>query len=186
MVPEGARRKILETLHMQHCGENKTLANAQQLYFWHGMTDDIKTMVSRCQEWLRLRPSQPMEPLVQSSASRPFESVSIDWGYLDGTHYLVLVDRYSDWPMMKPLKKLNTAAVTTILDDWFLEMGKPVKLRCDGGPQFCTEFDNWCKDQQIIHELSSPYNHQSNGHAEVAVQDMKNLLAKTGRNWHKF
>ena len=29
-------------------------------------------------------------------------------------------------------------------------------------------------------------NHQSDGHAEVTVREMKHLLTKTGRNWQKF
>ena len=116
MVPKTAQKEILETLHMQHCGEHKSLANARQLYFWAGMTDDIKTMVARCQECLRMKPSQPMEPLVQNTnASRPFEEVSIDLGYQDGVHYLILMDRYSGWPMVKRLTKLNTKAKTNIL-----------------------------------------------------------------------
>ena len=56
-----------------------------------------------------------------NKASRPFEAVSVDLGYQHGTHYLVLIDRYSGWPMVKPLKKLNTAEVASILEDWFLE-----------------------------------------------------------------
>ena len=33
LVPNVAHKQILETLHMQHCGETKTLAYARQLYF---------------------------------------------------------------------------------------------------------------------------------------------------------
>ena len=100
-------------------------------------------------------------------------------------HYLILMDRYSGWPLVKPLKKLDTAAVTMVLDDWFLEHGKPVNLRSDGGPQFRKEFVQWCKNQNINHQLSSAYNPQSNGHAEVGVREMKNLLAKT-KNYKDF
>ena len=75
--------------------------------------------------------------------------------------------------MVKQLKKLNTKSITTILDDWFIDMGKPVRLRSDGGPQFRSEFENWAKKENITHELSSPYHHQSNGHAEVTVREMK-------------
>ena len=87
--------------------------------------------------------------------------------------------------MVKRLTKLNTKAITNTLDDWFIDMGKPERLRSDGGPQFRSEFDAWAKKEDIVHELSSPYNHQSNGHAEVAVREMKHLLAKT-KNWQKF
>ena len=101
-------------------------------------------------------------------------------------HYLILADRYSGWPMLKRLTKLNTKSITTILDDWLIDMGKPVRLRSDGGPQFRSEFEDWAKKENITHELSSPNHHQSNGHAEVTVREMKHLLTKTERNWQKF
>ena len=77
------------------------------------------------------------------------------------------------------MKKLDTEAVTTILHDWFLEHGKPVSIRSDGGPQFRDKFTHWCENQNIHHELSSAYYHESNGHAECAVREMKHLLGKT-------
>ena len=64
-------------------------------------------------------------------------------------------------------------------------MGKPERIRSDGGPQFRSEFTQWCKKQGIVHELSSAYHHESNGHAEVAVREMKKLLAKTS-NFKEF
>ena len=81
--------------------------------------------------------------------------------------------------MVQPLRNLDTKAVTTILEDWFLEHGKPVSIRSDGGPQFRGEFRRWCTGLHIEHELSSAYHHESNGHAENAVKEMKHLLGKT-------
>ena len=86
------------------------------------MTSDVKLMVAACKECLGLRPSQQMEPQIQIMASRSFEAVSVDLGNQHGAYYLVLIDRYSGWPMVKPLKKLNTAEVTSILEDWFWSM----------------------------------------------------------------
>ena len=51
--------------------------------------------------------------MIQTHASRPFEAVSIDLGYLEGIHYLILADRYSGWPMVKRMTKLNTKSITT-------------------------------------------------------------------------
>jgi hypothetical protein len=48
----------------------------------------------------------------------------------------------------------------------------------DGGPQFRTEFNTFCNQHAIEHEISSPYNAQSNGLAEAAVKNMKHLLIK--------
>ena len=47
-------------------------------------------------------------------------------------------------------------------------------------------FESWAKSKNIIHELTSPYNHQSNEAAECAVRQMKKPLEKTDQNWHQF
>ena len=185
VVPKGAQKKILELLHIQHTGIVKTYDNARQLYFWCNMKNDIKNVVSSCEECMRMLPSQPLEPQINTYASRPFEAVSTDLGKQAGVHYLILVDRYSGWPMAVPLKNLDTKAVTTELDEWFIDYGKPERLRSDGGPQFRDEFKSYLKDRNITHELSSAYHHESNGHAENAVREVKRLLEKTN-SWAEF
>ena len=185
IVPVQARSRILEILHIQHTGIEKTLRNARQLYFWPKMQKDISNLVSKCQECTRLLPSQASQPQIQTFASRPFEHVSVDLGYQHGTHYLILADRYSGWPTAKPLRKLDTKAVTSLLENIFYDFGKPVRIRSDGGPQFREEFKTWCSENNMIHELSSAHHHQSNGHAESAVKEMKHLLEKTN-NFNDF
>ena len=64
VVPEAARKRVLASLHLQHTGENKTLMNARQLYYWPGMTNDIKRLVSSCKECILYQPSQPLEPQI--------------------------------------------------------------------------------------------------------------------------
>ena len=179
VVPKAARKKLLELLHVQHTGIYKTYENARQLYFWQGMKNEIKTLVSSCEECISLLPSQPLESRISTVATRPFEAVSLDLGKQGGIWHLIQADRYSGWPNAEPLKNLDTEAVINILEEWFVDTGKPERIRTDGGPQFRDKFTQWCKAQNIIHELSSAYHHESNGHAEVTVRDMKRLLEKT-------
>ena len=47
-----------------------------------------------------------------------------------------------------------------------------------GGPQFLGPFRRWCQENNIVHELSSPYNPKSNGKAEAGVKNIKLLLSK--------
>ena len=96
VLPEAAKKEVLKTQHVQHTDESKTLANARQIYFWPGMTAEIKFMVAMCQECQPFQLTQRIEPQIQTMTSRLFEAVSVDLGYLNGTHYLVLMDRYSD------------------------------------------------------------------------------------------
>ena len=50
------------------------------------------------------------------------------------------------------------------------------------GPQFRTEFSAFCADNGIKHELSSPYNPESNGLAEAAAKNIKTLFT----HYHKL
>ena len=49
-------------------------------------------------------------------------------------------------------------------------------IRTDGGPQFRSEFKDFCASHGIQHELSSPYNPESNGLAEAAVKNLKSIV----------
>ena len=133
-----------------------------------------------------MKPSKLMEPLMPTKAIRPFEALSVDLGQLKGAHYLVLVDRYTGRPLVHKLRKLDMRAVPDALDIWFMEYGKPVRIRSDGGPQIRGPFEAWAKRENIIHIPTSPYNHQVNGAAECAVREMKKLLEKTDQIWHQF
>ena len=106
--------------------------------------------------------------IATAGITNPDEGV-IDLGMQKGTQYLILVNRYSGWPLVRLLTKLDTGAVILILTDWFLEHGKPISIRSDGGPQFQSEFTLWCENKVIRQELSSAYHHESNGHAECGV-----------------
>ena len=144
------------------------------------MTNHIELMIANCRECIAELPSQTLEPQIPTEATRPFEHISIDLGYQKGDNYLISMDRYSGWPMVAPIpRKANTTTITNILDDWFVDHGLPISIRSDGGPQFRGPFDEWCRQNNIRHELSSAYHHESNGHAECAVREVKKLLAKT-------
>ena len=74
--------------------------------------------------------------------------------------------------------------ITDILGDWFIEHGLPVSIRTDGGPQFHGPFKAWCAKHHIRHELASAYNHESNGHAEFAVREVKNFWLRLHPTQH--
>jgi hypothetical protein len=83
------------------------------------------------------------------------------------------------------LCSITSKSISEALTDWFNDFGIPEKIRTDGGPQFRSEFQEFCKSLHIHHELSSPYHPESNGHAESAVKAMKKLLQKCP-NWNSF
>ncbi|XP_063585812.1 uncharacterized protein LOC134763185 [Penaeus indicus] len=63
---------------------------------------------------------------------------------------------------------------------YFREVGVPVRLWTDGGPQFSSlEFQSFKKRWAVHHVISTPHYPQSNGHAEAAVKSAKYLILKT-------
>ena len=182
IVPTAARSKVLKSLHLAHQGEKKTQAMAAELYFWPGYSNDIRNMVKNCDECQKLQASQPREPIEQEGQltcySFPMCEVGVDLFQHQGHHYLVMVDRYSGYPFCSKLTKLDTEAIIKTMLAWFYDHGYPMVIRADGGPQFREKFLNFCTDNGITLETSSPYNPESNGLAESAVKQMKYLVAK--------
>ena len=48
-------------------------------------------------------------------------------------------------------------------------------------PQFRSEFTQFCEQYGIKHELSSPYNPESNGLAEAAVKNVKAIITRCNK-----
>ena len=89
-----------------------------------------------------------------------------------------MVDRFSGYPLVKQLHKTDTGAVIRKMTEGFNLLGWPRSMRSDGGPQYRAELDAFCVRNNITHELLSAYNPQSNGLAEAAVKNVKQLLEK--------
>ena len=178
IVPRDVRGSIVGLLHKSHCGLVKTYATARNFYFWPAMKNDLKTAIDRCEACQSSRPSLPADNLVETTTDEVLNQVSVDLFQVGSVHYLLFVDRYSGFPLVSRLKSLTSETVIRRLKDWFHLFGYPRVLRSDGGPQFRSRFAAFCKDYGIRHEISSPYNSQSNGHAEAGVKNLKGLIHK--------
>ena len=186
VVPASERPRLLDLLHRGHSGIGKTRQLGRQLYYWPGLSNDIKNMVQNCSACSTHLPSQLKQPLQITVAEEPLEQTSCDLFSYAGMDYLVWVDRYSGMLWCERLTGTTTEKVTKALERWFRDFGFPRVIRTDGGPQFRGPFDQWCEDLHIIHELSSPYNPRSNGHAEAGVKVAKTILEKCDANMRQF
>ena len=78
----------------------------------------------------------------------------------------------------KKMVSTTSASVIKVFSGWFNTLGWPSVIRTDGGPQFRTEFSQFCDKNGIKHDLASPYNPRANGLAENGVKVVKGLLLK--------
>ena len=139
-------------------------------------------MVASCVACSERLPSQAKEPIKSDIfPTRPFEETATDLFELDGNHYLVYVDRYSGWPEVSMWRNAPTSAkVIKQLRQWFVNMGIPLRVRSDNGPQYDSAeyrqfFEKWGVNAP---GYSTPRFAQLNGLSEVCVKAMKALVAK--------
>ncbi|XP_064117609.1 uncharacterized protein K02A2.6-like [Macrobrachium nipponense] len=181
VVPSAMRRNILKRLHDSHRGVEATKRRAKQTVYWPGINSDIANTVHACEPCQIMQPSQQQEPwLCNEKPSRPFESVSADFFSVAGKSFLVYVDRLSGWPVVVKFGTNTTAEATTRhFSHIFRDLGVPVRLMTDGGPQFTSsEFKNFLGRWGVQHVMSTPHYPQSNGHAEAAVKKVKHFILK--------
>ena len=98
-----------------------------------------------CRETGQNRQREPMVPekVIPITELRPMQIVGMDLFALSGKHYLVMVDKYSGFPMHKLLRGESTAHVTTAMSEFCTWLGWPEMVRADYGPCFRTGFDDF-------------------------------------------
>ena len=146
------------------------------------MKTDIEQSVANCSPCQAQRQSNPRPKLdtvnLPGDARQPMLQTACDLFSVVGKQWLTLVDRFSGYAWTIALHKLDTKAVIQHLEQWFNDFGWPTHIRTDGGPQFRSEFKEFCAAHGITHELSSPYNPESNGLAEAAVKNLKGIVLR--------
>ena len=186
IVPGLARKDVLEQLHTAHQGIERTKRRARQTVYWPGINNDITNTVASCDQCQKHLPSQQQEQMISEPIpSRVFEDVSADYFSCSGSDFLVYVDRLSGWPVIYAFNRGNTTANSLIraCRRCFVDLGVPVRFRCDGGPQFSSmEFRMFLNGWGVELSQSSPHYPQSNGHAESAVKLMKKLIQTSTEN----
>ena len=186
VIPAALRKEVLKRLHASHQGIDRTQRRARETVYWPGITSDITNTVGSCCPCAERLPSNPKETLkTDPRPGRAFEQVATDLFDYAGKVYIVYVDRYSGWPCVHMWNSTPTSAkVIAQLRKWFVDLGIPVRVRSDGGPQYDSIeyrefFERWGVNPP---GLSSPTYAQSNSVAESAVKAMKALVAKTTVN----
>ncbi len=108
-----------------------------------------------------------------------FQMVSADIFHFESVNYLLLVDSYSKWPCVVPLKSMTSAVLIEEMSRFFCDFGRSEELESDNGTQFASaEFREYCKRINVTQVTSSPEYAQSNGLVERHIQTVKNVLLK--------
>ena len=184
VVPFALRKDVLKILHSAHQGISLMTSRAASSIFWPGITSAIKMTRETCQDCNRNAPSQPSAPpLPTVPPAYPFQCICADYFKNQGSNYLVVVDRYSNWPVIERARD-GAKGLIDSLRRIFATFGIPDECASDEGPEFtASTTTKFLKNWGVHHRLSSVAFPHSNCRAEIGVKTSKRLIASnTGPN----
>ncbi|KAI2653766.1 Transposon Tf2-6 polyprotein [Labeo rohita] len=149
-VPQTQRVDLIHSMHTSlgtgHPGVNNTLSLLSDRFWWPSMARDVRRYVQGCKECAiskspRHLPAGKLHPL--PVPNRPWSHLGVDFmtdlPSSDGnTCILVIIDRFSKFCRLLPLKGLPTALETAeiLFNHVFRYYGIPENIVSDRGPQF--------------------------------------------------
>ena len=179
LVPKRLREEMLEILHKEHLGTNRTRMKARDVLLWPSMAAEITEKIHQCQVYLEYQLCQQSE-ILKSRQIPPLPWVNFSTELLrkKGRNYLVTIDYYYKWPKLTLLNSMTSTAVIT--ESQFDRFCVSSALMSDNGSCYSSEqfkqfFQDWCFD----HVTASPGYPRCNGQSERSITTLKGMLEKT-------
>ena len=145
---------------MGHYAVEKMNLRARETDYWPGISEDIKVTYHKCEICAKFVRTQWKEtPQYMETPQARWEQLGLDLFSLRNTHYLLVVDYFSQFPVVRKLHTLHSVGVIKHLKEIFTEIGVPRCIVSDGGIQFTSqEFQDFTGRWNIQHRITSPTN----------------------------
>ena len=177
VVPPSLCQPVLNARHVAYQRISVMRAGAMDSVYWQDITTDIVRIRDQCTHCYRMAKSNPMQPPSDLTLpDYPFQMISSDYFTYNSKEYVVIVDRYSIWPMVYRSES-GAEGLIKRLCKTFVTFGIPEELISDGGPQFTAgktqDFLSAWGDRQRISSVANPH---TNCWAGLAVKTVKHML----------
>jgi transposase InsO family protein len=181
VIPDTLRSNLLLDLHETHIGVARMKSIARQHFWWPKLDYEIENIAKTCVE-CQQHAKLPTKVLTAAWnwPSGPWRRLHMDYaGPFMGHMFLVVIDSYSKWLEVFPLKSATTDSTVRCLRSLFSVHGLPEHLVTDNGTQFTSfDFQKFLNANGIKHTTTSPGHPATNGMAERYVGFLKNHLKK--------
>jgi hypothetical protein len=186
-IPKPLRSAVLEYFHDRpeagHLGFRKTMLRLIRRVFWFGMQEDIFKYILSCPkcQYTKNPTTKPSGQMKSAKSKGPWDILACDLvGPLvssrrGNTQLLVVVDHFSKWVELFPLRKATAHAVANILEKQiFCRWGAPACLLSDNGTQFTSKLlKSVCKTWGVRNKYTTFYHPQAN----ITERINKNIVA---------
>jgi len=186
-IPKSLTQMVISQFHDDplagHVGRRKTFQKLEDRVFWWGMGKAVGAYVRKCSSCARAKPTHfPPVPSTSYLPSTPWEICSIDLAgpYCKGSNQttclLILLDVYTKWLEIFPLRSATANKVIDCLNSCFCRFGFPRVIISDNGSQFVSkQYMEWCKIKGITPFYQSPY-HACSNPTERYIGSLKGLI----------
>ena len=170
VLPSKLRSQAIALAHEGHLGIVGTKQNLRSKVWWPCMDKAAEKFCKSCYGCQLVARPDPPEPLRSTTLPEgPWQDRAIDLlGPLPSGHsILVVVDYYSRYYEYAIMTSTTTVKVIDNLEENFSRHCLPTTIKSDNGPQFRSEeFQEYCKQNGIVHLKTTPNWPQANGEVE--------------------
>ena len=187
IIPNSLRQQVLNKLHINHMGIEKTKLLVCEYVYWHSINADIEKYIKQCATCPEFQQTQAKEKIIHHEIPLwPWEAVGADIFHFNNINYLCVVDYNSKFPIIRKLQELSAEHLINAVSSIFAKYGIPWKLMSDTGTYFVSEkFRHFCKSINVEEAVSLAYHHQSNGQVEACIKFIKQMFKKCVRQGQK-
>lgn len=170
VLPVSLRHMAVKIAHRGHPGEVMMKRILRDRVWWPGLDADVKDYLKKCLGCTVVSREDNPEPMLRKKLpQKAWQDIAID--FLDVPEckmsFLVLVDYYSRYVIVKPMTSKTADATICKLEETFRIWSYPESLKADNGQPFSsTAFEKYCNEKGVSLIKTIPYWPQMNGEVE--------------------
>lgn len=182
---------------LAHIGKHKLVALVRKQIFHPSITKIIADLCQSCSHCQLYKVSSQLisPPVIKIKSRYPFDLIAMDLLMFERSSAgnmvaLVIVDHFSKFVMIVPLKDKKSASVCRALNTQIFPsmIRLPSRVLTDNGPEFISkEFEDSLKAYNIAHVNSTRYRAQGNGAVErvnrTIIEFLKGTVQENPKDW---
>jgi transposase InsO family protein len=170
VLPLSLRGQAMVIAHRGHPGEVMMKRTLRERTWWPGLDKDVKDQLKECVGCTVVSSDDRPTPMQRTALpQKPWQEIAIDFLEVRecNTSFLVVVDYYSRYLVVKSVKPTSAAKAIEALEEIFQTWSYPRSIKADNGQPFASnEFSQYCTAKGIELIKTIPYWPQMNGEVE--------------------
>ncbi|KAL4152634.1 hypothetical protein QTP88_000467 [Uroleucon formosanum] len=191
VVPDKARSQIARLCHnnVGHPASENTLERLRRHYWFPYMKKYVKGFVGSCLDCLYNKVPGgrwQRELHIIDKIGIPFHTVHVDHlgpfikSKLNNIYLFVLIDGFTNFSILKPTKNVKSSTTTKLMEEIISTFGPMTRKISDRGTAYTgKEFEQICRDHNIIHVRNATATPRANGQCERLNRTILSMLTTT-------